>query len=187
MRRSSVERRLRVDIEERHKLRNQLEKTRSVIARLSQKLGHTKKKRLNSRYSATIERLNAEIKTLERMLNEMNVDLQKRITDEMEFSEEEVQRFKEQYQKEYAGMQEAESKLRAIEDEADETNVEETSDEEPVSKEAMVARTRRMLRRERRIVEEIQREISSEERDRALFVRELQQIMAELEAYIDSQ
>ena len=57
----------------------------------------------------------------------------------------------------------------------------EESEEETVSKEAMVARTRRMLSRERRAVDGIQRELSSEERDRTLFGKELQQIIAELE------
>ena len=44
-----------------------------------------------------------------------------------------------------------------------------------------MARTRRILNREQRIVDGIQKELSSEERDRKLFGEELQQIMAELE------
>ena len=186
MGRSSVERRLRTDIEERHRLRNELEKNRSVMARLTRRLEQTRKKRLNRRYSATIERLNAETEMLKYKLNEMNVELQKRITDEMEFSEEEVQSFTDQYQKEYAEMAETETKLKAIEEGEAEPDVEEESEEEEsVPREAIVARTRRMLKRERRIVEEIQREISSEERDKTFFSRELQQIMAELEEHKD--
>jgi hypothetical protein len=99
----------------------------------------------------------------------------------MKFSEEEIKSFRAQYQKEYTGMLETEGELRSIQEKEAEPDAEETSQEEPASKEAMVARTKRMLDRERRIVEGIQREISSEERDKLYFTKELQQIMAELE------
>ena len=181
-----VERRLRADIEKRHRLRNEFKKRRSLIAKLTRKIERVKKKRLNNRYSATIERLNTETEVLRYKLNEINVDLQKRIEDEMEFSIREVQGFEEQYQKEYAGMVEAEGKLKAIEERTAEPDVEEVSEkEEPASREAIVARTKRMLKRERRIVEGIKREISSEERDKIFFTSELRQIKAELEAYTD--
>ena len=181
---SSVERRLRADIEERHKLRNELKKKQSLTTRLTRKLERVKKKRLNNRYSATIERLNTEAQMLRKKLNEMNLDLQKRIEGEMEFSIREVQAFEERYEKERTEMVEAEDKLKAIEEGTTEPDVEEVSEEEEsVSREAIVARTRRMLKRERRIVEGIKREISSEERDKIFFTRELQQIKAELEAY----
>lgn len=183
---SLVERRLRADIEKRHRLRNEFKKRRSLIAKLTRKIERVKKKRLNNRYSATIERLNTETEALRYKLNEMNVDLQKRIEDEMEFSIREVQGFEEQYQKEYAGMVEAEGKLKAIEEGTAEPDVEEVSEkEEPASREAIVERTKRMLKRERRIVEGIKREISSEERDKIFFTSELRQIKAELEAYTD--
>lgn len=183
---SSVERRLRADIEKRHRLKDELERKQSLTVKLAKKLEITKKKRLNNRYSATIERLDVETETLREKLNEVNIDLQKRIKDEMEFSEEEVSELRKRYQKEYAGMVEAESRLEAIQEGTVETDVEETSEEEePVSKEAVTARTRRALKKERRAVEEIQKEISSEERDKILFTRELQQIMAELEDYTD--
>jgi hypothetical protein len=47
----------------------------------------------------------------------------------------------------------------------------------------IAARTRRMLRRERRTLESIQKEIKSEERDGKFFTEELHQILAELEEY----
>ncbi len=180
---SSVEHRLKADIAERHQLRNESKKKQSLIAKLTQRLESTKKKRLNNRYTATIKRLGAEAETLEHSLNGMNLDLQKRITDEMEFSEEEIRDFKEQQQKGVAEMQKTEDELKAIAEGKVDADAEETSEEESDSKEAMVVRTRRMLGRERRSVEKIEREIGSEERDKELFARELQQIMAELEAY----
>ncbi len=180
---SSIEHRLRTDIAERHQLRNEFNKKQSLIAKLTQRLESTKKKRLNNRYTATIERVGAEAETLEHSLNEMNLDLQKRITDEMKFSEEEVRDFKERQQKEVAEMQKTEDELKAIEEEKVDSDAEETSGEESDSKEAIVARTRRLLGREKRIVEKMGREIGSEERDKESFTRELQQIMAELEAY----
>ena len=183
---SSVERRLRVDIAERHRLKNELEKRQSLVVKLTKKLESAKKKRLTNRYSSTIERLDVEIDTLREKLNEMNINLQKRITDEMKFSEEEVSKLREQYQKEYSEMVEAESKLKAVEDGTAEPDVEEISEEEePVPREAVAARTRRALKRERSVVEEIQKEISSEERDKILFTKELQEIMAELEEHTD--
>jgi hypothetical protein len=186
MEHSSVERRLRADIEERHKLRNELKKKQSLAAKLTRKLERVGKKRLNNRYSATIERLNIEAAALKRELNGMNVDLQKRIEDEMEYSVSEVQGFEDRYQKEYAEMVEAEGKLKSIEEGTAELDVEEVSEEEEsVSREAIVARTRRMLRRERKVVEGIRREISSEERDKIFFTRELRQIKAELESNTD--
>jgi len=187
---SAVEHRLRIDIEERHRLKNEIVQKQSLIGKLSQKLERTKRNRLNNRYSATISRSNAEIEVLGQKLKDMNVDLKKRIVDEMEFSEHEVQEFTEQYQKELAEIQETEGKLKEIEEMPEEPEAEESAEEasedesedKPASKEAMVARTKRMLSRERRIVEGIQKELSSEERDKVFFSEELQQIIAELEA-----
>jgi len=184
---SSVERRLRTDIEERHRLRNKLRKKRSLAVRLTRELELSKKKRLNNRYSVTVKRLDAEIEALEHRLNGMNLDLQKRIMDEMKFSEEEIKNFTDQYQKEYTEILETESKLKAIEEGTLESDDEETSEEESVSKEALVARTKRMLDRERKILDGIQKEIGSEERDKILFTKELQQITTELETYRENQ
>ncbi len=180
---SSVERRLRSDIDERHILKNELSKRQSLAEKLTGKLERTKKKRLNNRYSATIERLDTEIEDLKQELYELNLDLQKRIADEMEFSEDEIRGFREQYKRELAEVQETEDKLRAIQEGESEPEVQETPEEEPPPKEAIVARTRRMLDREKKIAEEIQREITSEERDRIFFTKELQQITAELRDY----
>ena len=180
---SSVERRLRSDIEERHRLKNYIERKQSLSVKLTQKLERTKKKRLSNRYSSTIKRLNSEIKDLGRKLNEMNLDLQRRIAEEMEFSEEEMAGFREQYQEELAEIEETETKLQTIEEGTDEADVEQEDDEEPAAKELIAARTRRMLKRERRSLEGIQKEIKSEERDEKFLTEELHQIMAELEAY----
>lgn len=182
---SSVERRLRNDIEERHRLKNDIEKKQSLIVKLTQKLERTKKKKLSNRYSASIKRLNSETAELKHKLNEMNLDLQRRIAEEMEFSEEEMAGFREQYQEELAEIEETESKLQAIEEGTDEADIEQEAeaDEEPAAKELIAARTRRMLKRERRTLEGIQKEIKSEERDEKFFTEELHQIMAELEAY----
>ena len=187
---SVVEHRLRIDIEDRHRLKNEIAQKQSLIGKLSQKLEHTKKNRLNNRYSSTIRRFNTEIEVLGQKLKDLNVDLKKRIVDEMEFSEHEIQEFTEQYQKELAEIQETEGKLKEIEEMPEEPEAEESAEEtsedesedKPVSKEAMVARTRRMLSRERRIVVGIKKELSSEERDKVFFSEELQQIIAELEA-----
>jgi chromosome segregation ATPase len=182
---SSVERRLRNDIAERHRFKNDLEKKQSLIVKLTQKFERTKKKKLNKRYSATIKRLNSEIEGLGHKLNEINLDLQRRIAEEMEFSEEEMASFREQYQEELAEIEETETKLQAIEEGTDEADVEQEAeaDEEPAAKELIAARTRRMLKRERRTLESIQKEIKSEELDGKFFTEELHQIMAELEAY----
>jgi chromosome segregation ATPase len=177
---SSIERRLRDDISDRHILRNEIRRKRSLAAKLAGKLERAKKKRLNNRYSATVERLSVEAEELERELNEVNLDLQKRIMDEIEFSEKEIQSFTDQYEKEQAEIAETESKLKAIEEGTEKPDDEE---EDVPSKGAIAARTRRMLSRERRIMAGIQKELSSEERDRMLFKKELQQIAAELRAY----
>jgi len=182
---SSVERRLRSDIAERHRLKNDIEKKQSLIVKLNRKLEQTKKKKLSNRYSSTVKRLNSETKGLGYRLNEINLDLQRRIAEEMEFSEEELASFREQYQEELAEIEETESKLQAIEEGTAEADVEQETeaDEEPAAKELIAARTRRMLRRERRSLESIQKEIKSEERDGKFFTEELHQIMAELEEY----
>lgn len=187
---SAVEHRLRTNIEDRHRLKNEIARKQSLIGKLSQKLESTKKNRLNNRYSATISRSNVEVEALGQKLKDMNVNLKKRIVDEMEFSEHEVQEFTEQYQKELTEIQKTEGKLKEIEEmpeeaedkESAEEASEDESEDKPASKEAMVARTRRMLSRERRIVEGIQKELSSEERDKVFFSEELKQIIAELEA-----
>lgn len=182
---SSVERRLRSDIAERHRLKNDIEKKQSLIVKLNRKLERTKKKKLSNRYSSTVKRLNSETKGLGYRLNEINLDLQRQIAEEMEFSEEEMASFREQYQEELAEIEETESKLQAIEEGTAEADVEQEAeaDEEPAAKELIAARTRRMLKRERRSLESIQKEIKSEERDGKFFTEELHQIMAELEEY----
>ena len=180
---SSVERSLRSDVEMRHKLKNELGKKRSNISRLTQKLERAKKNRSNSRYSATIARLSAESEALEYSLYEANVDLQKRIADEMAFSEEEIQAFKEQYEQQYAEMEETAGKLKDIEEGAAGSVAGETSEDGPPTKELMAARTKRVLMREQKAVAGIQKEINSEERDKVFFARELQEIMAELKPH----
>jgi hypothetical protein len=180
---SSVERRLRSDIAERHRLKNDIEKKQSLIVKLNRKLEQTKKKKLSNRYYSTVKRLNSETKGLGYRLNEINLDLQRRIAEEMEFSEEEMASFREQYQEELAEIEETESKLQAIEEGTVDVEQEAEADEEPAAKELIAARTRRMLKRERRSLESIQKEIKSEERDGKFFTEELHQIMAELEAY----
>ena len=181
---SSVEHRLRTDIAERHTLRNEIRKKESLNARLTHKLERTKKKRLNNHYSATINRLIAEVSDLRSQLNSMNMGLRERITDEMEFSEEEIATFREQYKEELAQVEEVKTKLKSTE-EAAESDAEE-QEEEPAAKEAMVARTKRMLKKERKLLEGLEEDISSEERDRVLFARELQDIMVELGKYKES-
>ena len=184
---SSVEHRLRADIAKRHSLKNDIGKKESLAARLTRKLERTKKKRLTNRYSATVKRLTVEMDNLKSQLNEMNMDLRKRITDEMEFSEEEIVRFREQYKEELAQVEESESKLKSAEEGAAESDAGEQDDEEPAAKEAMVARTKLILKKERRLLEGLEEEIGSEERDRVLFAKELQGIMVELAEYRESQ
>ncbi len=183
MEHGSIEHRLLADIAARHNLKNEVERKKSLIAKLTKDRECTKKKRMSNRCSATIKRLNAEIKQFEYKLNRRNMDLQRRIMSELEFSEEEIQNFTRQYQKEYSEMVEIEDKLEAIEEGTVEPAAEETPGEEVPSKEAIVARTKRILGKERKIVERIQREIGSEKRDRVVFANELQQIVTELEAY----
>lgn len=180
---SSVARNLRIDVRKKYDLKNELEKKQSLVASLTRKLKHAKKKRLNNRYSGTIKRLNTEISMLMQEINKTNMDLQERIKHEMEFSEEEVSKLREQYQKEYAEMVGTENKLKAIEAGTAEPDVEETAEEEPVSKEVMEARAKRVLKAEKKIVDEIQKEINTEEKDKVFFTRELQYIMAELDAH----
>jgi uncharacterized protein YecT (DUF1311 family) len=184
---SAVEHRLRTDIDRRHRLKNEIYNKQSMISKLTEKLEHTKKKRLNNRYSSTIRRLDEEIQTLRERLHEINLDLQKRIRAEMKFSEEEVESFKEQYRKELSDMMETQSKLESIEEGETESEAEAESEEESVPKEAVIARTKRILDVERKKVAGLEKEINSEERDKVTFTEELKQIMADLEEYEGSQ
>ncbi|MBC8461935.1 MAG: hypothetical protein H8D67_28530 [Deltaproteobacteria bacterium] len=196
MNHTSVERKLKTDIIQKNIVRKQLEKKMSQIARYTHQREKATSNRWRKRYATTVNRFQGEIAELREQLSPLNADLEARIKAEMEFSEEEIEAFRSQYQQEYAEMIAARQRAEAIRSDLEETQSEESpagestdtasdseASEEIHQKEAELARAERVMKEEEKDVEEVQREIESEEKDKVFFTRELRRIIAEREIY----
>ncbi len=194
MNHTSVERKLKTDIIQKNIVRKQLEKKMSQVTRYTHQREKATSNRWHKRHATTINRLQGEIAELREQLNPLNADLEARIKAEMEFSEEEVEAFRAQYQQEHAEMIAARQRVDAIQSDLEETQSEESpagestdtasdseASEEIHQKEAELARAERAMKE--KDVEEVQREIESEEKDKVFFTRELRRIIAEREIY----
>ncbi len=166
---TSVEKRLKRDITVKNEIRKDLEKRMSLIRRLSRKLRKCKNRRNITRSSSTIKRHCYKTAQLRVELLQRNEDLEKRIKKEMKYSEKEINDFKTQLDKEKREMEEARSKLKKVK-----TKSEKTDEQEGFSAEIFQA-TKRLIR-ETSDVKNIEKELSSEEKDEILFTLELKRI-----------
>ena len=167
-----VEKRLKRDINAKNEIRRDLEKRVSLVRRSSEKLKKCKNHQKTSRYNSTIKRHRIQVEQLRVELLQSNEDLEKRIREEMEYSEKEVEEFKTRLQKETKEMEEARSKLEKIK--AARKISEKTEDQEDLARKTARATIR--LLRETTDVEQIEKELSSEEKDKILFTHELKTI-----------
>lgn len=172
---TTVERRLKKDIIAKNIIRRDLEKIMFLIRRLSEKLRKCRNHRNISRYNSTIKRQRKKVAQLRVELLQRNEDLEKRIREEMEYSEKEVQEFKTQLEKETREMAEALSKLKKIK--AVREKSENIEEQEEVARE--MARATRRLLRETADVKKIEKELSSEEKDEILFTLEIKKIKSD--------
>ncbi len=109
-----VEKRLKRDVNAKNEIRRDLEKRVSLVRRLSEKLKKCISHQKISRYNSTIKRHRNQVEQLRVELLQSNEDLEKRIREEMKYSEKEVEEFKTRLQKETREMEEAGSKLEKI-------------------------------------------------------------------------
>ncbi len=169
---TTVERRLKNDIIAKNIIRRDMEKIMFLIRRLSEKLRKCKNHRNISHYNSTIKRQRKQVAQLRVELLQRNEDLEKRIREEREYSEKEVEGFKTRLEKETREMEEARSKLKKIK--AVREKSENIEEQEEVAR--VMARATRRLLRETADVKKIEKELSLEEKDEILFTLELKKI-----------
>ena len=167
-----VERRLKADIIGKNIVRRDLERSTFLIRRSREKLRKCRNHRHASRYGSTVRRHQRRIEELRVELLQRNADLEKRIMQEMKYSENEVEEFKTQLKKEIEEMEEARSGLAKIK--AAQKTLEKIEDQQDTAKE--ITRATRRLFRETADVKRIEKEVSSEQRDEMLFTQELKEI-----------
>lgn len=167
-----VEKRLKRDINAKNEIRRDLEKSVSLVRRLSEKLKNCRNRGKISRYNSTIKRHRNQTEQRRVEFLRSNEDLEKRIRQEMEYSEQEVEEFKTRLQKETREMEEARSKLAEIK--TDREKSEKTEDREDLARH--MARATMRLLSETGDVKHIEQELSSEEKDKIMFTHELKRI-----------
>lgn len=189
-----IERRIKSDLNKKNVLRKELERGLSLVKKWNFEMGHIKNKRKKKKYQKNIEMYMPKIKNNKEKLINMIPDLEKRIKEEIKFSEKEMSDLNKSYKKELAEMVEAEKKLlkaqQAKLSKDDKTEILDISIEEFqekgkgktfYSKEFIFAKARKKLNKEIKDVENVDKEIKSEERDKILFKNELQRMSVEKE------
>ncbi len=167
------------------------------ISRWTRRMGRKRSLRWHKRYSSGIRQRTDELKSLRPELLRRCEDLEKRIRDETKISGAEVRVFQEQYRKEVEELREARARLEragqawAPSDPGVRTTqgvgTGEGSEEHRASSLIEGLRKRRRkayleARKEAKDVEAVQRELTSEERDRELFDLELRKVLQAIDA-----
>ena len=185
---TASERRLRSDIATKNGLSDDYESKIRLARRFKKSAADAVGRRWRKKYAKTAARLLGEAETLRVDVLRRIQDLEPRIRQEMHFSELEVASFQTQFEKEHRewleaqkGRDAAAENLRRL---ASESRLldRQTTPEQELSIEGArgaAARSESVERREKKDVERVARELDSEARDRNLFTRELQRIVAE--------
>ena len=173
---TTKERRLKIDILKKNVLRKKLQKRLLSLDNWTEKLTHKKNKQHQKRLHKSITRYQDEIEPLKKELLELGDDLEKRIKGEMSYSEEEIKAFQESLDQETKTQEKAKKELEASEkkDEKKE-NAEKTQEKIPSLK--------KLIKEEIKKVKTAEKELKSEEHDKALFTLELKRIAMERKLY----
>lgn len=175
---SPVERAIRKDLSEKNALRRELEDRLKAAARWKARLAAEKKRGRGKRLEQSLSRYAARIEALRKDVLARDRDLQKRIVAEMKFSEQEVRDFESRYKKELDEAVKARASIAAAQKEEKDAEAR----GEPTVSDLLrkVGRARRQALKEDKDVKAVEKELTSEAKDRALFEAELQRIAAEI-------
>jgi hypothetical protein len=185
---TAFERRLRGDIAAKNALSEEYEDKIRLARHFGESAEEAVGRRWRKKYAKTAARLLKEADTLRVEVLRRIQDLEPRIRQEMQFSDLEVAAFQAQFEKEHREWLEAQKSrqataesLRRLTTESGLLRRKMTADQDPSIEEARGAavRSESVERREKKDVERVDRELDSEARDKNLFTRELQRIVAE--------
>jgi hypothetical protein len=198
-RHNTVERRIKFDIIRKNTLRKQLSRDIGKVVRWAQNLETVNNRRKRKRYVKNIERYVPQITKNKKVVLDLIDDLQTRIKNELNYSEKEISDLQQTYKKEYEEMVNARKVvLKAKKGSLGENEIEKlagkkieemvtqkdgTRDsgemEVVIPKEVLLAKAQKMLNKETKDVEKVDRELESEEKDKILFQNEIKRMALE--------
>ena len=193
-----IERKIKTDIILKNTLRKQLEKKLGRLKKWEQLLTKTKNNRKSKKYKNNIIRYLDTINKLKPDTKGRIDDLEKRIKEEIKYSEDEIKQLQEMNKKEYSEMLDAEKLLIKAEqgklDDKEKLEIAETSlekyeaqagDEQKgkifFPKEYLLIKAKKRLKKETKDKKDVEKEMKSEEKDRILFDSELKRMIMEKE------
>ncbi len=189
--RTATERNLKHDINQKNILRRDLEKRWAAVKRWKAQLETSKKKLHRNKIESSIARYEKEIEILLAELLRRSEDLEKRIKKEMAISEDEIKAFQADREKHAEAVKKAEKALEAKEEKSakkktDEDKAAEEGSEAPGTDEKSPEATqtlKKKLAEEKKKVRQDEKELTSEERDKILFIEELKRIAEDKKSY----
>ena len=164
---TTKERQLKSDIAEKNALRRELEKRLARVSRWREDVAQTKNHKRKKKLESTIARYQTTIEDLKQQLLCMNDALEKRIKEEMAFSEDEIKAFQADLEKHSKELK----KIKVALTEADKEK--QTPEKEAAANEF---HAQKLLKAEARKIRQDEKELESEARDKALFTLELKHI-----------
>ena len=166
---TTKEKQLKSDIAEKNIIRRELEQRLVRVHRWNDDIARTKNSRRKKKLESTIARYKVQIDDLKEELLCMNEDLEKRIKEEMAYSEDEIKAFQNDLEKHAKELQKIKETL--TEDEKEKQNPEK---EKQAAADKFHAQ--KLLKAEARKIRQDEKELESEARDKALFTLELKHI-----------
>lgn len=166
---TAKERKLKTDIIEKNILRRDLKKKFSAINRWKKKLNQTNNLQKRKKMESSIVRYQDGIEPLMKELLHMGEDLEKRIKDEMNYSEEEITAFQTNLEKHAKELERIQDNLKK-----EDAKPEESDKDRP--SQGSKFQLAKLLKEEVKKMRKDEKELKSEERDKALFTLELKRI-----------
>ena len=189
-----IERKIKTDIVSKNTLRKKLQHKLYQIQKWQKQIKTGSSLRLKNKFIKSIRRVLPKIKNLKSEVFLMIEDLEKRIPEELKYSESEISQLKDQYQKEYQQMVEAQqslfkaqagklSKDEKIDIAGTSINALEKNEAGKVifPKEFLLAKITKKLNTETKDVKKAEKELTSEEKDKVLFQGEIKRMTMEKE------
>ena len=166
---TAKERRLKSDIVENNVLRRELEKRISKVRLWTEEIAGSKNHRRKKKLQQSVTRYQACVDDLKQELLLKDEDLEKRIKEEMAYSEDEIKVFQADLEKHVKELRKIEASLEAAKKEK---HVPKAEEQAAVKK----VHLRKLLKQEAKKIKLDEKELVSEERDEAIFTHELKRI-----------
>lgn len=188
-----IERKIKADIIEKNTQRKILEKDINMVKKWNELISKTSSIRKKKKYLNGIKRYAEYIQNGKTIVTNMIKDLEKRIKDEMKYSEKEIKDLQDSYKKEYDELVTAEEKVMkaksgTLSDEEKKSLIgiifDENGKEKKLPKEYVIAKAMKKFKKEMKDVKDVHKEITSEEKDKALFENELKRMSVEKELLV---